>query len=102
MRITNVNDGAGSITLKVEGRISGIWADELQRAFDETRRSTHNPLVLDLTSVTFIDDLGKHVLKRILGLGAEFVASGCHTRCIVEELLGFEQKPVRTLDGTAG
>jgi anti-anti-sigma regulatory factor len=86
MRITNVPSDGDSITLKVEGRISGPWAAVLRRAFEDARRQTSARLTLDLTSVSFIDAAGKQVLKDICGCGAEFVAAGCHTRSVIEDI----------------
>ena len=86
MRITNVPSGRDSVVLKVEGRITGPWAAELRRAFEDARRQTSARLTLDLTSVSFIDDAGKQVLKDICGCGAEFLATGCHTRSVIEDL----------------
>jgi anti-anti-sigma regulatory factor len=86
MRITTTKDDAGSITLKVEGRVTGAWAEELGRVFNETRQSVTGKFVVDLTSVTFIDDVGKQVLKQICGCGGEFIATGCHNRGVIDEI----------------
>ena len=83
MRITNVYKDE-DLTLKVEGRVSGPWAEELLRAFNEAERSAADRLTVDLTSVTFIDETGKQVLKRICSSRAEVIAAGCHTRSIID------------------
>ena len=94
MRITNVQNENGLITLKVEGRLCGAFADELRREFDHTREQGLSRLTVDLTSVTFIDDAGKQVLKQICECGADFVASGCHTRGVIDEITRCRQSVV--------
>jgi anti-anti-sigma regulatory factor len=88
MRITNISNDSGGLTLKVEGRVSGVWAEEFGRVFDEALPLTASArdLVVDLTGVTFIDEAGKQVLKRICRSGASVVAAGCHTRSVVDEI----------------
>lgn len=66
--------------------MAGPWVEELDaycRKMDEDdRRCT----VIDLTGVTFVDVGGKSLLTRLWTEGAELRASGCLTRCIVEEI----------------
>jgi anti-anti-sigma regulatory factor len=76
-----------STTLQLEGRLAGPWVEELERSWasavsDRNKR----PLRIDLSAVTYVDAGGKDLLKRLYREGAEFVASGCLTSCIVEEI----------------
>jgi hypothetical protein len=43
-------------------------------------------VMIDLTGVTFINAEGKALLARLWRQGAELRASGCLTKCIVEEI----------------
>lgn len=62
--------------LKLEGRITGPWAEELDRVWVETApRLGSRKLIVDLSNVTYADAEGKSVLKKIFSTtNAEFIA----------------------------
>ena len=92
IRIDQVRSGA-TVILNVEGTISGAWARELERYWIESRKLTGNLRVdVDLSGVTFIDDDGRLVLKRMLDGGAILRSAGVMNRAIIEELAR-EQNP---------
>jgi anti-anti-sigma regulatory factor len=79
---------AKSTVLRLEGRLAGLWVQELERCWDSTVGTTiDRPLSLDLSAVTYVDSDGKDLLKKIHQQGAKLVASGCLTRCIVNEIV---------------
>lgn len=79
---------AKSTVLRLEGRLAGLWVQELERCWDSTVGTTiDHPLSLDLSAVTYVDSDGKDLLKKIHQQGAKLVASGCLTRCIVNEIV---------------
>ena len=79
---------AKSTVLRLEGRLAGLWVQELERCWDATVGTTiDHPLSLDLSAVTYVDSDGKDLLKKIHQQGAKLVASGCLTRCIVNEIV---------------
>jgi anti-anti-sigma regulatory factor len=79
---------AKSTVLRLEGRLAGPWVQELERCWDTTIGTpTDHPLSLDLSAVTYVDSDGKDLLKKIHQQGAKLVASGCLTRCIVNEIV---------------
>lgn len=70
--------------LVVEGRLVGPWVDELSRvAIERLRRSGAAP-TLDLGAVTYVDDAGVILLRRLLGAGMQVRSSSG----FVAELLG--------------
>lgn len=75
-----------SVRMTLEGRLAGPWVEELERSWRRIHGSVPIPLVVDLTGVTFIGQSGKALLTEMLREGAEFVAAGCCTKSIVEEL----------------
>lgn len=77
--------------MKLEGRLAGPWVDVLDRYWRITAGPERNGLVLDLTEVTFIDRAGKELLARLHGEGAMLQASGCLTKCIVEEIMNMDR-----------
>jgi len=87
LKITTLLD-AKSTVLRLEGRLAGLWVQELERCWDSTiGTTTDHPLSLDLSAVTYVDSDGKDLLKKIHQQGAKLVASGCLTRCIVNEIV---------------
>ena len=86
LKIT-VEKNTKSTTLRVEGRLTGPWVDELERAW---RGITSDPadgrVAVDLTDVTFVGEEGKKLLEAMYGEGAKLKASGCATRRLVEDI----------------
>ncbi len=74
--------------LMLEGRLTGPWVHELERVWLTVKPADPLSLVVDLTSVTFIGEDGKALLNRMWREGATFVANGCCTGHIVEEITG--------------
>ncbi len=86
LRIT-IDKNARAITLRVEGRLTGPWVDELGRTWHAvTSGPTDGRVSVDLTDVTFVDEEGKKLLETMYGEGAKLKASGCVTRRLVEEI----------------
>ena len=86
LRIT-AHDNPRVLTLQLEGRLEGPWAAELDRCWKSTLASLCKPKVrVDLTGVTFIDAAGKARLAAMHRRGAEFIASDCLTKAVVEEI----------------
>lgn len=77
-----------TVRLRVEGRLTGAWVGELECVWQAERASTTVPLVVELTSVTYIGEDGKALLRRIWREGAVLVAKGCCTGHIVDEITG--------------
>jgi len=80
-----------SISLILEGRLAGPWVEELNIVWCKLTGSQRENAVIDLSSVTFIDATGKALLDRLWRQGAGLLATGCLTRCIVEEITGERQ-----------
>lgn len=94
-------------SLIIEGRLAGPWVEELRtycrRAFDH--QDNQQPCIqIDLTGVTFIDADGKLLLTQLWQQGMELRASGCLTRCLVEEItkMGRPDSVERHGDGSLG
>jgi len=75
LRISIQND-ANVATLKLEGKIIGPWARELNRVWSNFKPSIGmKKLCLDLCGVTFVDKSGTRILRKIFrGTGAEILA----------------------------
>ena len=87
LKITGQRDASPDpISLILEGKLAGPWVDELNSYWRQISGNQQNGAVIDLTGVTFIDVNGKALLTKLWQQGAELRASGCLTRCVVEEI----------------
>jgi anti-anti-sigma regulatory factor len=75
-----------TVTLKLEGKLAGPWVQEMTRVWDDTARTPRGEYVVDLRSVTFIDNPGKALLATMSRHGAQLIATDCLTRNIVDEI----------------
>lgn len=75
-----------SLSLRLEGRLAGPWVEELSASCRRISIRQQRCTMVDLTGVTFIDADGKALLTHLWRQGAELRASGCLTRCVVEEI----------------
>jgi hypothetical protein len=83
----------GGMTLALEGKVAGPWVRELELCWHSAAgMQQSDPVRVDLSSVTFIDEEGKSLLEKMYREGAELVASGCLNRCIVEGIIQSMQK----------
>jgi hypothetical protein len=85
LKIT-IEKGARSTTLRVEGRLTGPWVNELERAWHGLAADHDGGVSVDLTDVTFVGEEGKRLLEEMYGDGAKLKATGCATRRLVEEI----------------
>jgi outer membrane protein TolC/ABC-type transporter Mla MlaB component len=72
------------VMLKLEGKLSGPWAAELEQCWRTA--SPAKRLVLDLSGVTFVDPAGKKVLCAIATAGGQLVGSGLVPKSLVDEI----------------
>jgi anti-anti-sigma regulatory factor len=96
LRITTLEE-SGTKRIKVEGQIVGLWVKELEEFWKRLPPpSSNQKVVVDLTSVTFIDSSGKKLLRSMYERGAQLVACGCLTKFFVEEITGCGRYSKRT------
>jgi anti-anti-sigma regulatory factor len=72
LRITSSNESGRPTTLKIEGSLTGDWVDELSRAVSGTV-DTASGIVLDMAGVTFVDQSGVSLLRRLKDRGIDLV-----------------------------
>lgn len=86
LRITTneTNDG---VTLKLEGKVSGPWVDELERCWRLSMDIyKEKKLVVDLSNVTFADASGKKLLCRMSREGGRLIGSGLMPKSLIDEI----------------
>jgi len=81
LRISILNN-TDIATFKFEGKLVGLWANELNRVWHSFEPTLGmRKLCLDMRGVTFVDDKGTEVLRRIFrSTGAEILADTPLTR----------------------
>lgn len=84
----SIHEDPEGLTLKIEGRVVGEWASELERFWE-----LFHPLVgtkqlwLDICGVIFLDRRGRQILQKIsAATGAEILANSPLTRQFAEEV----------------
>jgi hypothetical protein len=72
----------------VEGTLSGDCVEVLEKSWLEAQTSRNgDPIRIDLSGVTWIDEKGSELLKRMLQDGAKLRATGIMTKAVIEELI---------------
>ena len=73
--------------LFVEGTLSDGWVDALETSWLEAQSQLNgDPLRIDLSEVTYVDDKGRELLARMIRNGTELWATGIMTRTVIEEI----------------
>ena len=86
LRITT-QDNPRILTLRVEGRLIGPWAVELEKCWRSMLASASGAMVrVDLNGVTFVDATGKAVIAAMHERGAQLIANDCQTCALIEEI----------------
>ena len=87
LRIT-IYDDDHARKLCVEGSIRGPWVGELERVWRQAQASAPgNHLRADLRMVSYIDDNGKKLLRRMVEDGVELVAIGPMMGAVVKDII---------------
>jgi hypothetical protein len=73
LRLTRVAVTNSTQTIKLEGKLSGPWVDEVRDACACDTVSSGRTR-LDLSALTFVDAAGERLLRDLLGRGIEVVA----------------------------
>jgi hypothetical protein len=94
------NEAGGKWTLC--GQLAGPWVQELRACWQQAPRSAiPSRAMVDLTDVTFIDEIGETLLGEMRGVGVEFVAAGVETQYLLDNLKAVGERPLRRLTGAA-
>jgi hypothetical protein len=76
--------------LELEGTLTGLWTEELERCWEKWR-TDNRPVKVMLKAVSFIDLPGKTLLARMHRTGTALEGEGCMTRAIVEAITAGEK-----------
>jgi anti-anti-sigma regulatory factor len=87
MLMINEQHGEDRIAYRLAGALAGDWAIEFGRCWRNAAGSTNaSRVIVDLTEVTFVDEIGKELLGMMMKEGAELIAHDILMRSIVEEI----------------
>ena len=78
------HDIANGLTLKLEGRLVGEWAQQVKSLV--AKEALPKSLLVDLTEVTYVDSIGEQVLIWLCSLHSVFAAETCYGRDLCERL----------------
>jgi anti-anti-sigma regulatory factor len=84
LRIT-VEEQHGWATIHLEGRLGGAWVEEVRRCWWGTL-SCPEHVVVDLESVTGMDDSGRALLAEMHRAGTQLHGRGLMTNYILEQI----------------
>ena len=88
LRVT-VEDLGTARCMKVEGRLAGVWVQELEQSWRTlSARSRGVTLVVDLTQTDFVDLAGKYLLSLMYQSGVKLRASSPYMKTVVAEIAG--------------
>jgi hypothetical protein len=85
LRITVVESSRSAVSLRVEGRITGPWVEELRTACDVHTSPDEVQLSLELADVSFVDGPGIALLKELRTRGVGLLRA---TPYLAEQLNG--------------
>ncbi len=73
LRLTRITETHRARAIKLEGKLSGPWVDEVRQAF-VAGQSSPGRTRLDLSAVDFVDAAGTELLHDLIAEGIEVVA----------------------------
>jgi anti-anti-sigma regulatory factor len=86
LMITEERNGDG-LAFKLAGTLAGEWAMEFNRCWrSRTGSSKASRITVDLTEVTYVDEIGKELLGLMVKEGAELIARDILMKSVVEEV----------------
>ncbi len=84
---------AGVMSFALEGKLAGPWVKEMELCWRSAAGTQQmHPVRIDLSSVTFIGEDGKELLRKMYREGAKLMTTGCLNKCIVEGITHSQER----------
>jgi len=100
LKIT-LHDSAGEFRLKLEGRLSGLWVQELEQCWKTASSTTRGrKTVVDLGEVDFVDLAGQNLLSQMYSHGVKMEAVSPLICAVLKEIC--QSPPYGTVERKAG
>ena len=88
LKIT-VYDRPTSGRLQLEGKLAGAWITAVENtSCSAPQRDSGKHLEIELTDVTSVGEVGKHLLTLMHRVGAHFIAAGVVMKALIQEITG--------------
>ena len=88
LKIT-VYDRPTSWQLQLEGKLAGAWITAVENTLRSApQRDSGKHLEIELTDVTSVGEVGKHLLTLMHRVGAHFIAAGVVMKALIQEITG--------------
>jgi hypothetical protein len=84
LRVEFNHDGDGTLTVRLQGRLVGPYAEDARIALE--RYPARPSILVDLSEVTFVDPFGEQILVWLGRLGASFIAGNLYAFDVCERL----------------
>ena len=83
-----IQETGESVVLKVEGRLAGAFATELENCWKSARSAQPGRLIsVDLKNVTCVDREGRYLLQAMHRQGVHFLRAGLAVQDILEQIV---------------
>ncbi len=79
-----MQDAAGTLVLRLYGRLTGEYVEHIQTLL--MRCNPETTLIVDLTEVTFVDSAGEELLSAFAHRRGEFIAEDVYAKYLCERL----------------
>ena len=101
LRVTTIT-AKDSPVLKLEGKLSGPWVDELQNCWKEAvAEGTHRKAIkIDMRGVSYVDHRGQNLLQHMEREGASLVECSDFIRQLLDAKNGQQKAARRTTKKT--
>ncbi len=91
LRISKIAQDEVNLTLKLDGKIEGMYTGELEEACKRGLSGDKKTITLDFSGVTFIDEKGLATLSRLKDRNLNIVKCSPFIRALLNNLLSEEQ-----------
>ena len=94
LMISEIKLDEENITLKLDGKIEGMYLEELEGACKCHRSGNNKTITLDFSGVTFIDDEGLEVLSRLKDRRLKIVKCSPFIKALLNDLADDEREEI--------
>ncbi len=91
LKISKIAQDNENLTLKLDGKIEGVYTDELEQSCKCTCAGDKKTITLDFSGVTFIDEEGLAALSRLKDGRLKIVRCSPFIRTLLNDLMNDEQ-----------
>ena len=88
LKISKIAQDDENLTLKLDGKIEGMYTEELEQACKCTCAEDKKVITLDFSGVTFIDDKGLAAISKLKDGRLNIVKCSPFIRTLLKDLMG--------------